>query len=139
MIYFILKGSADMSKDKLAEQSIEFAVLIINLIKTLKEQRESIISKQYFTIYVSKLFHIRAWRGYFIYHVREYNTFYRFVKNIFFAVRSHNLRNRCKPAVFLHELPFTVMLCADFSFHVTCIRTFSLCRRFAYFGAPCDR
>jgi len=32
--------------DKLSEQSIEFAVCIINLVKTLKEQRESIISNQ---------------------------------------------------------------------------------------------
>ena len=35
-----------MPNDKLAEQSMEFAVLIINLVKTLKEQRESIISNQ---------------------------------------------------------------------------------------------
>ena len=35
-----------MLKDKLSEQSMEFAVLIINLVKKLKEQRESIISNQ---------------------------------------------------------------------------------------------
>ena len=35
-----------MQNDKLAEQSMEFAVLIINLVKALKEQRESIISNQ---------------------------------------------------------------------------------------------
>ncbi|MBE6791582.1 MAG: four helix bundle protein [Ruminococcaceae bacterium] len=35
-----------MSNDKLAEQSMDFAVQIINLVKQLKEQRESIISNQ---------------------------------------------------------------------------------------------
>ena len=35
-----------MSKDKLFELSMEFAVEIINLVKRLKEQRESIISNQ---------------------------------------------------------------------------------------------
>lgn len=35
-----------MQNDKLAEQSMDFAVLIINLVKALKEQRESIISNQ---------------------------------------------------------------------------------------------
>ena len=35
-----------MSNDKLSEQSMEFAVQIINLVKHLKEQRESIISNQ---------------------------------------------------------------------------------------------
>lgn len=35
-----------MSNDKLAEQSIDFAVHIINLVKQLKERRESIISNQ---------------------------------------------------------------------------------------------
>ena len=35
-----------MSNDKLAEQSMEFAVHIINLVRFLKEQRESIISNQ---------------------------------------------------------------------------------------------
>ncbi len=35
-----------MQSDKLAEQSMEFAVLIIDLVKELKEQRESIISNQ---------------------------------------------------------------------------------------------
>ena len=35
-----------MQNDKLAEQSMEFAILIINLVKALKEQRESIISNQ---------------------------------------------------------------------------------------------
>ena len=35
-----------MSNDKLTELSMEFAVQIINLVKQLKEQRESIISNQ---------------------------------------------------------------------------------------------
>ena len=35
-----------MANDKLAEQSMDFAVQIINLVKQLKEQRESIISNQ---------------------------------------------------------------------------------------------
>ena len=35
-----------MPNDKLAEQSMEFAVSIINLVKALKEQRESIIANQ---------------------------------------------------------------------------------------------
>lgn len=35
-----------MQNDKLAEQSMEFAVLIIDLVKELKEKRESIISNQ---------------------------------------------------------------------------------------------
>ena len=35
-----------MQNDKLAEQSMDFSVLIINLVKALKEQRESIISNQ---------------------------------------------------------------------------------------------
>ena len=35
-----------MVHDKLAEQSMDFAVEIINLVKRLKEQRESIISNQ---------------------------------------------------------------------------------------------
>ena len=35
-----------MTYDKLTEQSMDFAVQIINLVKQLKEQRESIISKQ---------------------------------------------------------------------------------------------
>ena len=35
-----------MSNDKLSEQSMEFAVQIIKLVKHLKEQRESIISNQ---------------------------------------------------------------------------------------------
>ena len=35
-----------MINDKLAEQSMDFAVLIIKLAKQLKEQRESIISNQ---------------------------------------------------------------------------------------------
>ena len=35
-----------MSNDKLTEQSLEFAVEIINLVKRLKEMRESIISNQ---------------------------------------------------------------------------------------------
>ena len=35
-----------MANDKLSEQSIDFAVEIINLVKLLKEQRETIISNQ---------------------------------------------------------------------------------------------
>ena len=35
-----------MTNDKLSEQSIDFAVQIINLVKQLKEQRENIISNQ---------------------------------------------------------------------------------------------
>ena len=35
-----------MTNDKLAEQSMGFAVQIINLVKQLKEQRENIISNQ---------------------------------------------------------------------------------------------
>lgn len=35
-----------MANDKLAEQSMNFSVDIINLVKKLKEQRESIISNQ---------------------------------------------------------------------------------------------
>jgi four helix bundle protein len=35
-----------MANDKLSEQSMDFAVYIINLVKQLKEQRESIISGQ---------------------------------------------------------------------------------------------
>ncbi len=35
-----------MANDKLAEQSMDFAVQIIDLVKQLKEQRESIISNQ---------------------------------------------------------------------------------------------
>ena len=35
-----------MANDKLAEQSMDFAVQIINLVKQLKEQRENIISNQ---------------------------------------------------------------------------------------------
>ena len=35
-----------MACDKLSEQSMEFAVQIINLVRGLKEQRESIISNQ---------------------------------------------------------------------------------------------
>ncbi len=35
-----------MANDKLSEQSMEFAVLIINLIKQLKDKRENIISNQ---------------------------------------------------------------------------------------------
>ena len=35
-----------MSNDKLAELSLDFAVEIINLVKRLKDQRESIISNQ---------------------------------------------------------------------------------------------
>ena len=42
----ILKDGFIMVNDKLSEQSLEFAVHIINLVKQLKEQRESIISNQ---------------------------------------------------------------------------------------------
>ena len=35
-----------MANDKLSEQSMDFAVQIINLVKQLKDQRESIISNQ---------------------------------------------------------------------------------------------
>ena len=35
-----------MANDKLSEQSMDFAVQIINLVKQLKERRESIISNQ---------------------------------------------------------------------------------------------
>ena len=35
-----------MANDKLSEQSMDFAVQIINLVKQLREQRESIISNQ---------------------------------------------------------------------------------------------
>ena len=35
-----------MANDKLTEQSLDFAVHIINLVKQLKEQRENIISNQ---------------------------------------------------------------------------------------------
>ena len=40
------KGGDYMPNDKLSEQSMEFAFQIINLVKYLKEQRESIISNQ---------------------------------------------------------------------------------------------
>ena len=48
LIYDILysKDGDIMANDKLAEQSMDFAVQIINLVKQLKEQRESIISNQ---------------------------------------------------------------------------------------------
>lgn len=47
-IYDILhpKDGDIMTNDKLSEQSIDFAVQIINLVKQLKEQRENIISNQ---------------------------------------------------------------------------------------------
>ena len=41
-----LKDGDIMANDKLSEQSMDFAVQIINLVKQLKEQRESIISNQ---------------------------------------------------------------------------------------------
>ena len=41
-----LKDGEVMSNDKLAEQSMDFAVQIINLVKQLKGRRESIISNQ---------------------------------------------------------------------------------------------
>ena len=40
------KGGDIMANDKLSEQSMDFAVHIINLVKQLKDQRESIISNQ---------------------------------------------------------------------------------------------
>ena len=40
------KDGDTMANDKLSEQSMDFAVQIINLVKQLKEQRESIISNQ---------------------------------------------------------------------------------------------
>ena len=40
------KNGDIMANDKLSEQSMDFAVQIINLVKQLKEQRESIISNQ---------------------------------------------------------------------------------------------
>ena len=47
-IYAILnsKDGDIMASDKLSEQSMDFAVQIINIVKQLKEQRESIISNQ---------------------------------------------------------------------------------------------
>ena len=39
-------GGADMSESKLRTQSIDFAVSVVNLVKSLKEKRESIISNQ---------------------------------------------------------------------------------------------
>ena len=41
-----LKDGNIIANDKLSEQSMDFAVQIINLVKQLKEQRESIISNQ---------------------------------------------------------------------------------------------
>jgi four helix bundle protein len=41
-----LKDGDMMANDKLSEQSMDFAVQIINLVKQIKEQRESIISNQ---------------------------------------------------------------------------------------------
>ena len=41
-----LKDGDIMSNDKLSEQSMDFAVQIINLVQQLKEKRESIISNQ---------------------------------------------------------------------------------------------
>ena len=41
-----LKDGEVMSNDKLAEQSMDFSIQIINLVKQLKERRESIISNQ---------------------------------------------------------------------------------------------
>lgn len=43
---FCLKVGAFMRNDKLSVQSMDFAVSIINLVKTLKEKRETIISNQ---------------------------------------------------------------------------------------------
>ena len=41
--YNYLKGSDIMDNGKLADQSMDFAVQVINLVKQLKEQRKSII------------------------------------------------------------------------------------------------
>lgn len=41
-----LKGGAIMKGNKLAELSMSFSVDIINLVKHLKEQRETVISSQ---------------------------------------------------------------------------------------------
>lgn len=45
-IILILETGDDMKDNKLAELSMEFAVAIINLVKKLKEQHESIIANQ---------------------------------------------------------------------------------------------
>ena len=42
----VSKGGDIMANDKLSEQSMDFSVQIINLVKQLKEQRENIISNQ---------------------------------------------------------------------------------------------
>jgi four helix bundle protein len=44
--YNYQKGGDIMANDKLTEQSLDFAVHIINLVKQLKEQRENIMSNQ---------------------------------------------------------------------------------------------
>lgn len=46
LCYYLLKERDYMANDKLSDQSMEFAVQIINLVKMLKEQRESIVSNQ---------------------------------------------------------------------------------------------
>ena len=48
VLYFIQRtvDGDIMANDKLSEQAMDFAVQIINLVKQLKEQRESIISNQ---------------------------------------------------------------------------------------------
>ena len=46
LCYTFLKDGDIMANDKLSEQSMDFAVQIINLVKQLKEQRENIISNQ---------------------------------------------------------------------------------------------
>ena len=46
VLYSHYKGSDGMANDKLAEYSMDFSVQIINLVRKLKEQRESIISNQ---------------------------------------------------------------------------------------------
>jgi len=46
MLYFVWKVGAIMRNDKLSVQSMDFAVSIINLVKSLKENKEHIISNQ---------------------------------------------------------------------------------------------
>ena len=41
-----MNGGANLSESKLVTQSTDFAVSVINLVKSLKEKRESIISNQ---------------------------------------------------------------------------------------------
>ena len=46
VIYLAKRGGDVMRNDKLSVQSMDFAVSVINLVKYLKEKRESIISNQ---------------------------------------------------------------------------------------------